>query len=42
MNIVGIDIVGTKYAALSGHSIDRGDMKVLDKLVYATALFIYL
>jgi len=37
MNIIGIDIGGTKCAVLLGHFSDDGDIEVLDKLVYATA-----
>ena len=36
MNIIGIDIGGTKCAVLLGHLSSTGEIEVLDKLVYAT------
>lgn len=37
MNIVGLDIGGTKCAVLLGHLNDTGIIKVIDKIVYTTA-----
>jgi glucokinase len=37
MNIVGIDIGGTKFAVILGHMNNGGEIKVLDKSVYATS-----
>ncbi|MFC2116959.1 ROK family protein, partial [Bacteroidota bacterium] len=37
MNIIGIDIGGTKCAVLLGNIKDDGDIEVLDKSVYTTA-----
>jgi glucokinase len=36
-NLLGLDIGGTKCAALFGQLSDGGNIKVLDKLVYATS-----
>jgi len=37
MNIVGLDIGGTKCAVLLGHLNEIGNIKVIDKIVYTTA-----
>lgn len=37
MNLIGIDIGGTKCAVILGHMSYGGDIEVLDKLVYATS-----
>ena len=37
MNILGIDIGGTKCAVILGRLSDEGEIKVLDKLVYSTS-----
>jgi glucokinase len=39
MNLIGIDIGGTKCAVILGQLGDGGDLKVTDKLTYATSAY---
>lgn len=39
MNLIGIDIGGTKCAVILGQLEEGGDLKVTDKLIYATSAF---